>query len=107
MTTTSSAPSSYIVQTAAAPMPNSCWGVYRRVAVLEVEPGVDHVAMISDRARGVRRVVRTWEARNVGTTPRCAYERALAEAESLAEHLTARSIRAHHVSALGYRLTGD
>ena len=31
--------SNYIVKTAAAAMPNSCWGVYRRVAVLEVQDG--------------------------------------------------------------------
>jgi hypothetical protein len=53
----------YIIQTAKACMPSSCWGSnhYRRVAVLEVEDGVMQVKMISSRARGVRRVVRTWE----------------------------------------------
>lgn len=76
----------YIVKTAAAKMPGSCWGQYRRVAVLEVMAGAEP-AMISKRARGVVRVVQTWERLNVGTTERCAYERALAEARELVERL--------------------
>ncbi len=78
--------SRYIVKTAAARMPASCWGKYRRVAVLEVEPGAEP-RMISARARGVVRVVETWDALNVGTSDRCAYRRALAEAEALAANL--------------------
>jgi hypothetical protein len=76
--------SNYIVKTAAAAMPNNCWGTYRRVAVLEVQDGVADVAMISARARGVVRVVATWEKCNVGHTARCAYQKALAEAHALA-----------------------
>lgn len=77
----------HIVQTAAAKTPSSCWGVYRRVAVLEVEAGVDRASMISDRARGVRRVVATWEKCNVGKTDACAYQQALAAARELAAEL--------------------
>ena len=83
----------YIVATAAAHMPSSCWGRYRRVAVLEIEAGLPAgywPAMISDRARGVVRVVETWESRNVGKTNRCAYRRAMAEAREMAEALNAR-----------------
>jgi hypothetical protein len=83
--------SHYIVQSAAACMPSSCRGTYRRVAVLEVEDDVERAAMISPRARGVIRVVRTWERRNVGRTSRCAYAIALAEAEALAAELGAYS----------------
>lgn len=79
----------YIVKTAAACMPNNCWGTYRRVAVLEVQVGVVDVAMISARARGVVRVVATWERCNVGRTSRCAYRRALAEAQQMAAGLNA------------------
>jgi hypothetical protein len=93
----------YIIQTAATHMPNSCWGVYRRVAVLEVEPGIERVAMISDRARGVRSVVQTWEALNVGSTARCAYARALADARALVSRMTT----AARTVALGYDLHGD
>lgn len=80
--------SHYRVQTAAAAMPHSCWGVYRRVAVLELEDGVESAAMISPRARGVVRVVATWERRNVGKAIRSAYARALVEAEALVRELT-------------------
>ena len=76
----------YVIRTSAAHMPNSCKGVYRRVAVLEVEDGVVP-KMISPRAKGVRRVVRTWERLNVGSTERCAYRIALAQAEALAAEL--------------------
>ena len=80
----------YIVQTALAKMPNSCWGTYRRVAVLEVDAVCQSVSMISDHARGCRRVVRTWERCNVGTTDRCAYAQALAAAYELAAELNAK-----------------
>jgi hypothetical protein len=80
-------PRDYIVQTAGAKMPQSCWGIYRRVAVLEVLPGVTRASMISDRAINVLRVVATWEACNVGKTRRCAYQVALADAEALASQL--------------------
>jgi hypothetical protein len=79
----------YIVQTAAAKMPNSVRSPYRRVAVIEVKPGITKVAMISPRARGVVSIVETWErlhARGVNT----AYARALLDARSLAARLNAR-----------------
>lgn len=79
--------SHFIVQDAAAPMPSSCKGHYRRVAVLEVQDGLLYVSMISPRARGCVRVVATWERLNVGSTERCAYRRALAEAQAMADRL--------------------
>lgn len=79
----------YIVKDAAARMPSSCWGRYRRVAVLEVDEGVTDVKMISDRARGVRRIVQTWERLNVGSTERCAFQVALTKAKALAAELNA------------------
>lgn len=81
--------SHYIVKSAAACMPASCWGRYARVAVLEIEDGVEDVAMISPRARGVLRVVQTWECLHVGRTERCALARALREAECMADELNA------------------
>ena len=77
----------FIVQTASASMPQSCWGHYRRVAVLEVPLGVERASMISERAEDVIRIVESWERCNVGKTKRCAYERALAEATELAANL--------------------
>jgi len=85
----------FIVQTSAAAMPHSCWGTYRRVAVLEVDPGA-RPAMISERARGVRRVVAMWEKLNVGKVAlhaglrpvgRCAWSRAMIDAAEMAEEL--------------------
>jgi hypothetical protein len=82
--------SRYIVMTASACMPASCWGVYGRVAVVELEPGFkSKPKMISDRAIGIKRVVETWEKCNVGKTERCAFARAEAEAHELADELNA------------------
>lgn len=78
----------YIVKHSAARMPGSCKGRYRHVAVMEIEPGTVP-AMISARARGVRRIVQTWDRCNVGQTDRCAFKRALAEADKLASQLNA------------------
>jgi hypothetical protein len=86
----SSAGTEFVVITAAACMPNSCWGTYRRVAVLEVVRGVTP-KMISARARGVVRVICTWERRNVGKTDRCAYSRAVAEAVEMVDELNERT----------------
>lgn len=79
----------FVIQTAAANMPNSCWGRYIRVAVLEVEKGTTP-KMISSRARGVVRVVRTWEKCHDGGS-RSASARALKEARELAASLNAQS----------------
>lgn len=79
--------SKYIVMSSCAKMPTTCMGRYRRVAVLEIED--DAVPkMISARARGVIRVVETWERLNVGVTERCAYQRALLAAQCMANRLT-------------------
>jgi hypothetical protein len=43
--------------------------------------------MISERAIGIRKVVQTWERRYWGTTERCAFEIAKAEAAELAAEL--------------------
>ena len=81
--------SKFIVQTATAQMPSSCKGTYRRIGVLEVADGVERASMISPRAKDVIRVVDTWESLNVGITERCAYRRALKDAEAMAEKLNA------------------
>ncbi len=73
----------YIIKVSSACMPVRCWGDYVRIGLLEVEPGVTEVSMISERARGVVRVVATWEKLNRGATNRCASARAYAEAERL------------------------
>jgi hypothetical protein len=77
----------YIVMTASAKMPNSCWGSYGRVAVIETNGTTPK--MISKRARGVVRIVRTWERQHIGRTKRAAFQIACAEAVALAEQLNA------------------
>lgn len=77
----------YIVQTASAKMPSSCRGTYARVAVIEVDAGVKRVSMISPRAKGVVRIVATWERRSVGKTKNCAFQRALRAAEMMVDEL--------------------
>ena len=82
----------YIVQTATARMPNSCWGRYGRVAVLEIEKNLPtdyRPAMIAARAKGVVRIVETWERCNIGKTRRCSFRKALVEANDLAARLNA------------------
>ncbi len=79
----------YIVQTARAKMPTTCMGGsrYHRVAVLEVDSELDRVSMISARALGCHRVVETWERLYSGTTERCAFQVAIAEASEMAQQL--------------------
>jgi len=84
-------PTHFIVQSAHTHMPNSCWGRYCRVAVLEVEQGLDSVAMISDHARGCVRVVATWEKCHVGKTERDAASRAHRAAVEMAAELNAKA----------------
>ena len=78
----------FIVMTAAAHMPNSVKARYRRVAVVETD-GTAYPKMISERAKGVKRIVETWERCNVGRNKRSAYARALAEASELCDRLNA------------------
>jgi hypothetical protein len=80
----------HIVMTASACMPAKCWGRYGKVAVVELEPGFEgRPAMISERARGVVRIVELWDRMHVGKTDRCAFAVAKAEAEELCNELNA------------------
>ena len=79
---------SYIVMTASESMPASCWGRYGKVAVVELEAGFSgRPKMISERAKGIKRVVEEWRRLNKGSSLHCAFERAKAEAERLASDL--------------------
>ena len=86
----------FVVMDRSAKMPMSCWtgkGQYRRVGVVELtwqaRRSGQEPKMLSSRARGVRRVVETWERVYKGSTIKCAHHRALVEAENLAEKLNA------------------
>lgn len=84
-----SAPTEFIVKTASACMPSSCWGRYGKIAVMEVlkDRGLDEPKMISERARGAVRVVKVWDRLHVGKTERCEFAKALKEASALAAEL--------------------
>ena len=78
----------YIVQTSAAAMPNSCWGVYKNVAILEVPASlVGRASMISERSRNVVAIYWHSGPLNCGTTPRAAHQNALAWAHKRASEL--------------------
>jgi hypothetical protein len=80
----------FIVMTAAAHMPSSCRGRYRRVAVVEVMSyDLNHgnaPKRIDARDRRIFRVIDLGK-HSVGKTERCAYARALKQAEALAYRL--------------------
>lgn len=83
----------YIVMTSTAKMPTNCWGDYRHVAVVELEPGfTKRPSMISERARGVARIVIHYGPQNVGTTARCAYQKTLKRAQEYTDELNALSV---------------
>jgi PP-loop superfamily ATP-utilizing enzyme len=78
----------YIVMTSSAHVKGKArlYGSYRNVAVVEVEEGAIP-KMISERAKGVRRIVQHYGSRSVGKTEKCEYRRALSEAERLTAEL--------------------
>ena len=80
----------WVVMTSSANMPSSCWGQYRRVALVQLTQEYTaknwRPAMISTRARGVVRLI-DYGHQNVGKTERCAYRRALKAAEARAKEL--------------------
>lgn len=78
----------FIVITSAARMPCTCWGRYRNVALCEVEKG-KRPKMISERARGMVRIIDYRGKLNDGTTERCATARAIAELQAEADRLNA------------------
>jgi predicted ATP-dependent protease len=81
----------FVVVDKSAKMPLNCWGNYRRVGVVELTAEAQRQGslpkMLSTRAKAVNRVVDTWENCNVGTTNRCAYRKAVVEANELARDL--------------------
>ena len=76
----------WIVMDSSAHMPQSCKGRYRRVAVVQLNQyyAAHNLVpkMISLHARGVLRI-RDLGKHSVGSTARCAFQRACADAERL------------------------
>ena len=79
----------YIVMTSSVPARGKARrGTYKKVVVVELDgSGIEEPKMISERARGVARIVRQYGACSVGRTDRCQYSRALDAAGALADHL--------------------
>ena len=75
------------------------FGTYRNVAVVEIEDEHPRPKMISERARGVVRIVRHWGTCSVGTTSRCQYQIALREANELCDSLTYIQVKAEREAA--------
>ena len=75
----------YIVMTAAAKMPSTCWGRYGKVAIAEVTKGI-RPKMISERALGMVRIVELHD-RLHAIGPGSAFNRTLAAAKIRCEHL--------------------
>ena len=76
----------FVVITSSAKMPNTCWGRYSHVAVLEVaEDAFWGLHAIDDRARSVKRIVQGWYRLFHGETDRCAFAQALEEAHAVAD----------------------
>lgn len=83
--------SEYIVMEASAKVPSGWkWRGgprgYRKIALVEVEKGVIP-KMISERAKGVIRIVHVWDRLHEGATEKSAYHRCLAEARERAAEL--------------------
>lgn len=77
----------FIVKTSAAKMPTTCWGRYRHTAVLEVEDDAPPPSMISERSRGVVRIVERYGPSHVGQTARSAHYKDVEAARATAERL--------------------
>lgn len=80
----------WTVLTSSAKMPQSCRGRYRNVALVKLTQEYTAKgllpAMISERARGVLRIIRMGHY-HVGETERGAYQKALTEANDRAHRL--------------------
>lgn len=83
----------FIVMTSSAHVSGKArqFGRYANVAVVQLEEDFSGVpTMISERAKGVLRVVRHWGACRVGKTDRCEFAVAKRDAEAMAAKLNNR-----------------
>lgn len=80
----------YAIIISQAKMPATCWGRYYRIGLVRYPADGHTPKIIRGSSKRGHEVLRTWEKLNAGTTSRCAFERALAEAEEIRESLYAR-----------------
>jgi hypothetical protein len=94
----------FVVMTSSAQVRGKArqYGRYSNVAVIETD-GETMPKMISERAKGLRRIARHFGACSVGSTSRCQYQVALGQATSLAAHLN----RLHEAANGGSTITAD
>ena len=76
----------YIVMTAEAKMPSKCRGKYGRIAIVETD-GINLPKQINPTHKSVIRIVRSWERLNIGKTDKCAFKKALIEANDICKEL--------------------
>lgn len=80
--------SKFILVEKSARRPSNAYGAYVRMAVLEIEEGFEgEPTMISERAKGVVRIVEEWGPCYVGLTERSQANRARAAANELLRRL--------------------
>jgi tRNA G37 N-methylase Trm5 len=75
----------FIVMTAKAKMPSSCWGKYGKIAVVEVAEG-KIPKQIHPKHKAIKRIVEVWDRKNIGG-PKSAFAIAKKEAEELCKQL--------------------
>jgi hypothetical protein len=82
----------WIVMTAAAHMPASCRGRYRKIAIVELREGAqdDPPTRIDSRDKRILQVIQMGN-HHVGTSLRSAYIRALVDAEERCRRLNAEN----------------
>lgn len=77
----------FIVMTSSARMPNSCYGVYGNVAVVELSVMGKMPKSIDERHKSIASIPFYRGKLNVGSTEKCAFRRALAQANRIAAEL--------------------
>lgn len=80
----------FIVMSASCQKPLSCSGNYRKVAVIETN-GINFPSRIDVRLKSIISIRFYRDMLNAGKTPRCSFQRALAEANELSTKLNALS----------------
>lgn len=78
----------WILKTSSAKMPSSCRGIYKKLAIMEVEKGYEPPS-ISLRHKQVKQIFKLWEPLFQGKTEKSEYFRYKKKAEELVAKLNA------------------
>lgn len=74
-----------VIRVSAATPSINCFGKYKKVAVMMMESGSPAPRMISNRAKGCKKILWISGFVSVGKTDRCAYAKAIRYATALAD----------------------